>query len=258
MKTQNRISKAFQDPSKKVLSIFITAGYPNLNNTVEVLKALEANGVDMVELGIPFSDPMADGPVIQEASGVAIENGMTLKLLFEQLRDLRKHVTIPVLLMGYLNPVMQYGYPEFCKSCEEVGIDGMILPDLPLYEYENEYKELFESHGLANVFLVTPETAPERIKKLDDLTNGFLYLVSSSSTTGKKDGIDGTTAYLDRVNKMELKSPTLIGFNIKDAASYEIACKYSNGAIIGSAFIKALNGSVDIQESIKNFIQSIR
>lgn len=258
MKTKNRISQAFEDQSKKILSIFITAGYPNLNDTVEVLKELEANGVDMIELGIPFSDPMADGPVIQEASGVAIENGMTLKLLFEQLKDLRKHVSIPVLLMGYLNPVMQYGYPEFCKSCEEVGIDGMILPDLPLYEYENEYKELFEAHGLANVFLVTPETAPERIKKLDSLTNGFLYLVSSSSTTGKKEGIDGTSDYLERVQKMNLKSPTVVGFNIKDAASYQTACKYSNGAIIGSAFIKALENSTDLKQSIKDFVSKIR
>lgn len=253
-----RIEKAFENPSKKILSIFITAGYPNLNDTVEILKELEANGVDMVELGIPFSDPMADGPVIQEASGVAIENGMTLRLLFEQLKDLRKHVSIPVLLMGYLNPVMQYGYPEFCKSCEEVGIDGMILPDLPLYEYETEYKSLFESHGLANVFLVTPETKPERIQKLDSLTNGFLYLVSSSSTTGKKEGIDGTTEYFERVQSMNLKSPSLIGFNIKDAASYQIACKYSSGAIIGSAFIKALAHSSDLKATIKEFVNSIR
>lgn len=254
----NRIKEAFEKKKDGLLSIFITAGYPNLNDTVEILKELEANGVDMVELGIPFSDPMADGPVIQEASGVAIENGMTLKLLFEQLKDLRQHVSIPILLMGYLNPVMQYGYPEFCKSCEEVGIDGMILPDLPLYEYETQYKELFESHGLANVFLVTPETALGRIEKLDSLTNGFLYLVSSSSTTGKKEGIDGTEDYLARVQAMNLKSPSLVGFNIKDAKSYQLACKYSNGAIIGSAFIKAVMNSNDLKGSIKEFISSIR
>ena len=252
-----RIKEAFDKKKDGLLSIFITAGYPNLNDTIEVLKELEANGVDMVELGIPFSDPMADGPVIQEASEVAIANGMTLKLLFEQLKDLREHVSIPVLLMGYLNPVMQYGYEEFCKSCQEVGVDGVILPDLPLYEYEEEYKDLFESHGLANVFLVTPETAPERIHKLDDLSNGFLYLVSSSSTTGKKDGIDGTTEYFERVQNMTLKSPTLIGFNIKDAKSYQTACAYSEGAIIGSAFIKAINGS-DLKDSIKGFITNVR
>ena len=252
-----RIKEAFDKKKDGLLSIFITAGYPNLNDTIEVLKELEANGVDMVELGIPFSDPMADGPVIQEASEVAISNGMTLKLLFEQLKDLREHVSIPVLLMGYLNPVMQYGYEEFCKSCKEVGIDGVILPDLPLYEYEEEYKNLFVSHGLANVFLVTPETASERIYKLDDLSNGFLYLVSSSSTTGKKDGIDGTTEYFQRVKNMKLQSPTLIGFNIKDAKSYQTACRYSEGAIIGSAFIKAINSS-DLKGSIKEFISNIR
>ncbi|MAS52593.1 MAG: tryptophan synthase subunit alpha [Flavobacteriales bacterium] len=253
-----RIKEAFDKKKDGLLSIFITAGYPKLNDTIEVLKELEANGVDMVELGIPFSDPMADGPVIQEASEVAISNGMTLKLLFEQLKDLREHVSIPILLMGYLNPVMQYGYSEFCESCQEVGIDGVILPDLPLYEYEEEYKELFESYDLANVFLVTPETAPERIHTLDDLSNGFLYLVSSSSTTGKKDGIDGTTEYFERVQNMTLKSPTLIGFNIKDSNSYQTATKYAKGAIIGSAFINALKGSGDLADSIRTFVSSIR
>ncbi len=253
-----RIKQAFDKKKDGLLSIFITAGYPNLNDTIDILKNLESSGVDMVELGIPFSDPMADGPIIQEASEVAINNGMTLKLLFEQLQDLRDYVSIPVLLMGYLNPVMQYGYEEFCKSCKEVGIDGVILPDLPVYEYEEEYKDLFESHDLANVFLVTPETASERIFKLDELSNGFLYLVSSSSTTGKKDGINGTTEYFERVKNMNLKSPTLIGFNIKDANSYETATRYSDGAIIGSAFIKALHRSENLKKSVNNFIKSIR
>tara|TARA_B110000211_G_C14079899_1_gene554015 strand:+ start:245 stop:1012 length:768 start_codon:yes stop_codon:yes gene_type:complete len=253
-----RIKDAFENKKDGLLSIFVTAGFPKLNDTIEIIKELEANGVDMIELGIPFSDPMADGPVIQEASGVAIENGMTLKILFEQLKDLRKEVSIPILLMGYLNPVMQYGYEAFCKSCEDVGIDGVILPDLPLYEYTTQYKDLFEKHNLSNVFLVTPETAPDRIKMLDELTNGFLYLVSSSSTTGGKSGIDSTLDYLNRVKDMNLNSPTMIGFNIRDAASYKIACDNSNGAIIGTAFINAIAKSSDLKGDIKGFIGGIR
>lgn len=258
----NRINKVLEEKKDGVLSIFATAGFPTLNCTVTVLEELQSNGVDMIELGMPFSDPLADGPVIQNSSSVAIENGMGLKTLFKQIEGFRKTVHVPVILMGYVNTVMQYGIEKFCAKCEEVGIDGVILPDLPFFEYQTTYKELFDQHGLINVFLITPQTSAERIKILDEATKGFLYLVSSASTTGSAKVVGNVNDYLERIQGMNLASKQIVGFNIKDAASYQTACKYSNGAIIGSAFVKAIDpkaeGTGDLKNDIKNFVSSIR
>ncbi len=257
----NRITDLFQEKEYRILSIFTTAGFPKLNSTIPVLTALQNEGVDMIELGMPFSDPLADGPVIQNSSSIAIEDGMTLKVLFGQLEGFREKIHVPVILMGYVNTVMQYGIEAFCEKCSEVGIDGVILPDLPLYEYETFYRPQFDKHGLLNVFLVTPQTGDARIAELDKATEGFLYLVSTASTTGSNKKVASMTGYLDRNQKMNLSSKTIVGFNIKDSETFETACKYSNGAIIGSAFIKAINPSGDAQEEIekdvKVFVKSI-
>jgi tryptophan synthase alpha chain len=254
----NKINKLFNTKKNGVLSIFTTAGYPELDNTVDALVALQENGVDMIELGMPFSDPLADGPVIQQSSAVAINNGMTLKVLFSQLENFRSKVEVPVILMGYVNTVMQYGIEAFCAKCEEVGIDGVILPDLPLFEYETMYKELFDKHSLLNIFLVTPQTSDERIHKLDKASDGFLYLVSSASTTGSTKKITGVEEYLQRIKKLNLKSNTVVGFNIKDRDTFNTACKYSNGAIIGSAFVKAIAASKDLNKDIASFVKTIK
>jgi len=254
----NKINELFDKKKNGILSIFTTAGYPKLDCTLKVLESLQSNGVDMIELGMPFSDPLADGPVIQNASSIAIENGMTLKVLFSQLEGFRSKIDIPVILMGYMNTVLQYGIEAFCKKCEEVGIDGVILPDLPLFEYETMYKELFEKHELLNVFLVTPQTSDERIHKLDEVSEGFIYLVSSSSTTGSTKTIGGVEDYLKRVQGMNLKSNTVVGFNIKDKKTFDEACEYSNGAIIGSAFVKAIQNSEDLNKDISNFVETIK
>lgn len=251
----NRISDLFEKKRERILSIFATAGYPELDSTITVLKLLQDNGVDMIELGMPFSDPLADGPVIQNSSSIAIEKGMTLKMLFSQLEGFRESIEVPVILMGYMNTVLQYGVEAFCQKCEEVGIDGVILPDLPLYEYETSYKDLFEKHGLLNVFLITPQTSDDRIHQLDEASDGFLYLVSSASTTGSNKVTTGVDDYLKRIQGMNLKSNTVVGFNVKDKATYDTACKYSNGAIIGSAFIKAIEDSQDLSADISNFVK---
>lgn len=251
----NRINQLFQNKKENILSIYYTAGYPDLNDTVRIARALERAGADMLEIGFPYSDPVADGPVIQVSSKIALDNGMDLKLLFNQLKELRKCVKIPVLLMGYVNPLLQYGVENFCSACAEVGVDGLIVPDLPMVEYEEFYKDTFQQYGISNVFLITPQTAVERIHKIDSLTNGFIYMVSSSATTGTNLSLSQVTEdYFSRVAALELKNPTMIGFGISDQASFEKACQYASGAIIGTAFVKAIN-SDNLEEDINAFMQ---
>ena len=253
---ENRITTLLNRKDKNILSIYFTAGYPNLEDTITIISELEKNGADLIEIGIPFSDPVADGLVIQQSSEIALSNGMTIHLLFEQLKEIRKSVSIPLILMGYLNPVMQYGIEEFCNKCRETGIDGTIIPDLPLEVYEEEYKAIFERNSLSNIFLITPQTPEERIRKIDGLSNGFIYMVSSSSTTGVKGGGDDEQiSYFERISRMNLNSGRLIGFGISDKKSFERASNYANGAIIGSAFITALAGDSAIEMKIKTFIQ---
>ncbi|MCC7400506.1 MAG: tryptophan synthase subunit alpha [Chitinophagaceae bacterium] len=253
----SRISQMFDRKKEKVLSIYFTAGFPHLDSTLEVMKSLQVSGADMIELGIPYSDPLADGPVIQQSSMAALKNGMTIKKLFEQIKDFRKEISIPVLLMGYMNPVLQYGFEKFCAGAAAAGIDGLILPDLPEYEYENEYGAIIKKYGLDFVFLVTPETSEQRVRKLDELSSGFLYAVSSSSTTGSNKDMISVEQYLGRLKNMQLKNPVMVGFGISDKDSFEAACAHVNGAIIGSAFIKILEKSVDIASDTRNFLSFI-
>ena len=252
----NRITSKLKEV-KKLLSIYFTAGYPSLNNTVKIIEDLENNGVDMIEIGLPFSDPLADGPTIQESSTAALKNGMTTEILFSQLKDIRKTVSIPLIIMGYFNPMLQYGVEAFCKKCQEIGIDGLILPDLPLDVYQEEYEEIFKKHGLLNIFLITPQTSDDRIHQIDDASNGFIYMVSSASVTGSKSGFgQEQESYFERINKMNLKNPQIVGFGIKDEETFKQATKTAKGAIIGSAFIKHLTANgVD---SISEFVNTIR
>ncbi|WP_114784786.1 tryptophan synthase subunit alpha [Botryobacter ruber] len=255
----NRIQKLFAEKQQGLLSVYFTAGYPNLNDTVPIILELEKNGVDLIEVGMPFSDPLADGPTIQQSSEIAIRNGMTIPLLFEQLKDIREKTQIPLVLMGYLNPVMQYGVERFCKKASEIGIDGIILPDLPLSDYVREYKELFEQYNLSKVFLVTPQTPEQRIREIDAQSNGFVYMVSSASTTGSTSGKSvENTGYFERLAGLELRNPRMIGFGIHDKETFQRACNHSRGAIIGSAFIKALAKEGSLQENIRTFVQSLR
>ena len=261
-----RIDELFKKKKEKVLSVYCTAGFPNLQDTLPVMAALQENGVDMIELGMPYSDPLADGPVIQHSSTVALQNGMTIKKLFEQLKDFRKPnpsmrngaMHIPVLLMGYMNPILQYGFEKFCSDAASVGIDGLILPDLPEYEYETEYGAIIKKYGLDFVFLVTPETSDERVRKLDQLSNGFLYAVSSSSTTGRDKNMTNVKKYLQNLKRLDLRNPIVVGFGIKDKQTFSAACEDANGAIIGTAFIKAIEGAGDISGTIKNFLDAIK
>jgi tryptophan synthase alpha chain len=252
----NRINKKLQE-DKKLLSIYFTAGYPALNDTVSVLERLQDSGVDMVEIGLPFSDPLADGPTIQASSTQALKNGMHTDLLFEQLKDIRKTIHIPLILMGYFNPMLQYGVEQFCAKCAEVGIDGLIMPDLPLAEYQEHYESIFKKHSLANIFLITPQTSDARIKEIDSASNAFIYMVSSASTTGAQSGFGSTqTDYFDRIAAMQLKNPQIVGFGISNSETFTQATNTTKGAIIGSAFIKHL--TTKGVTTIDAFVKSIR
>ena len=258
------LKEIFKTKGKNILNVYCTAGYPQLSSTLEIMKALQQNGADIIELGMPYSDPLADGPVIQQSSAIAIANGMTISKLFEQLKDFRRSPSfggvgevIPVILMGYMNPVLQYGFEKFCADASAVGIDGLILPDLPEFEFETEYGTIIKKYNLDFIFLVTPETSDERIKKLDSLSSGFLYAVSSSSTTGSDKTNASPDAYLKKLKGLSLKNPVLVGFGIQDKASFDAVCQYADGGIIGTAYIKALENSTDVNASTKNFLSSI-
>lgn len=251
----NRINKKLQE-DKKLLSIYFTAGYPNLNDTSVIITELEKSGVDMIEIGLPFSDPLADGPTIQASSTQALRNGMTTELLFEQLANIRESVQIPLIIMGYFNPIMQFGVEQFCQKCEEVGIDGLIIPDLPLEIYESQYKKLFERFDLKNIFLITPQTSDERILRIDQISDSFIYMVSSSSVTGSQIGFNEVQEnYFERIASLKLKNPQIIGFGISDKTTFQQATKHQKGAIIGSDFIKFIKNNP--VESIPYYINNL-
>ena len=254
----NRLQQLFEKQQKGLLSIYYTAGYPSIDHTLKIAETLEQSGADFLEIGFPYSDPVADGLVIQASSKEALDNGMTLPILFEQLKDLRQKVSIPILLMGYVNVVLQFGVEEFCKKCKEVGVDGCIIPDLPMYEYEELYQTTFEKYGLSNIFLVTPQTSEERIRKIDGLSNAFIYLVSSAATTGGNLSVsENSTSYFKRIADMKLKNPFVIGFGISNKETFDAANEYASGAIIGSAFVK--NIDVDnLETSIKSFMAQFK
>jgi tryptophan synthase alpha chain len=254
----NRIHYLFNTKKERVLSIYFTAGFPNLKDTVAVMEAIQAGGADVIEIGVPYSDPVADGPTIQDSNKIALDNGMSMKLLFEQLKGFRAKVHLPVVLMGYLNPIIQFGMEAFCQKCKEVGVDGLIVPDLPMQQYLEDYKAMFDQFGLVNTFLISPQTSEKRIWEIDENTDGFIYMVSSHAITGAKADISPEqVAYFERVAAMGLKNPRLIGFGISDAKTFGQAAQYSNGAIIGSAFIKKIKDSKDLSGDIQEYIQSV-
>ncbi|MFK7937379.1 MAG: tryptophan synthase subunit alpha, partial [Saprospiraceae bacterium] len=255
----NRIQHLFQNKTSDILNIYFTAGYPKLDDTGLIIKSLADAGVDLIEIGMPYSDPLADGPTIQESGTAAIANGMTLPILFKQIKDVRQRTDVPLILMGYFNQVMQYGEQAFVDKCAEVGVDGLILPDLPLFEYESYFREMVEAAGLTVSFLITPQTSDERIRKVDELTEGFIYMVSSASITGGKGGISPQQiAYFERINAMQLRNPRLIGFGISDHDTFSTACDYANGAIIGSAFIRALAKGESVEATTQEFVAMVR
>ena len=255
----NRIDLLFQTKNYGILSVYFTAGYPALNDTRIVLRALQDKGVDMVEIGIPFSDPMADGTVIQAAATQALRNGMSQRLLFEQLKDVRAEINIPIVLMGYLNPIMQFGFENFCKACKEAGVDGLIIPDLPFADYMKDYKAIAEAYGIKIIMLITPETADERIRLIDEHTSGFIYMVSSAATTGAQQNFDEQKqAYFRRINAMNLRNPRLVGFGISNKATYQAAVDNSNGGIIGSKFVQLLGTSQSPAEAVDRLLKALR
>lgn len=254
----NRISKLFQEKKGKVLSIYFTAGFPELEDTLTILESVQEAGADLVEIGMPFSDPLADGPTIQASGQQALQNGMSLKKLMEQLAHCRPKIQLPILLMGYTNPVFQYGMENFLRDCKEVGVDGLILPDLPLSLYAEKYQTLFRKYELANILLVTPETSKERMKQINALCSGFIYAVSSSSTTGSDKDWNRQEAYFKKLEASQLDHPILTGFGVKDEASFQAASKYTHGAIIGTAFIKTLQKQGELKTNIHQFIKSIK
>ncbi len=252
----NRINTRMADP-KKVLSIYFTAGYPEKEDTTIVLQQLQDSGVDLVEIGLPFSDPLADGPTIQDSSTTALKNGMSTQLLFDQLKDIRKSIHIPLIVMGYFNPMLQYGVDAFLKECAQIGIDGIIMPDLPLAEYKQHYAAMYEKYGIKNIFLITPQTSDARIREIDKASDSFIYLVSTASVTGSKSGFGPEQeAYFERIANMKLKNPLVVGFGIHDAHTFTQATKHTSGAIIGSAFIKTITEKG--LAGIAPFIQSLR
>lgn len=253
----SRLTLLFENKRSRVLNVYCTAGYPELDSTLHVMEALQKNGADIIELGMPYSDPLADGPVIQASSGIALQHGMTIDILFKQLLNFRDKINIPVVLMGYLNPILQYGFEKFCARAASLGIDGLILPDLPIHEFESEYGAIIKKYELDFIFLITPETSEERIKKIDELSSGFIYAVSSSSTTGSDKNFASLENYFSKLKSLHLRHPVLVGFGIKDKDTFNAACAFSNGAIIGSAYIQALENCRDINQATKHFLNGI-
>lgn len=255
----NRLKQLFKNKKKDILNIYFTAGHPDLNDTEIIIQELAEAGADLIEVGMPYSDPLADGETIQQSSSVALKNGMHLDLLFSQLKNARAKTEVPLVLMGYFNQVLQYGVEHFIQQCKTVGIDGLILPDLPLFEYERDFKQIFEENDISISFLITPLTEEYRIRKIDELTTGFIYVVSTNATTGGlSKGNDAQVAYFNRIENMNLNNPRLIGFGISDHASFSNACQYANGAIIGSAFIRALEKEGELREVVRSFVENVK
>lgn len=255
----NRINHLFNNNKKDLLSIYFCAGAPTLDGTADVIRTLEKHGVDMIEIGIPFSDPMADGLVIQDAATQALHNGMSLKLIFEQLRNIRRNVKIPLVLMGYLNPIMQFGFEHFCRKCTESGIDGVIIPDLPFKDYQERYRIIAQRHNVKVIMLITPETSEERVREIDKYTDGFIYMVSSAATTGaQQDFNEQKRAYFKRIEDMHLDNPLMVGFGISNKATFQAACEHAAGAIIGSRFVTLLEEEQDAEKAILRLKEALK